>query len=491
MPSIPRIFAPPASGGREASPQDFGVERTQGIGQVSRAVRELGDTAATLYEGDQTAKVGRAVSAATLELQDLQTRLAQDQNYETHAEVFEKSRDAILKRHGEGFNPRFQGEFRDRVTPLAGRIAIDVRTSVRAKQIDTAIANIDQNELDLGRLAAEAPDPAQRAGYRGEYAIQVRDLVRAGYLSAQDATNRLQRFEKTVASADWLRSAEADPEDTLHELADPTSPLLQGLDAAEVEERRKQTLGIWEHQLQEQRAATEFRYQQQQRAEKDAADETRRTADELFFGGKLDQLQAYLAKTRNVMDPERRGWYLERLAKGGGDGDPKTNPRVYLSLQQQALEGRPVFDDARRQYEAGELTQPDMLELQKLSRDSKFTPVLQELRSVLRVDDIIKLPDPEQEARAASAVRAFTDWMRAHPNASHEEAIAYKDQLVRYVGRSALLQNPPPPNFAPESAATALFERAARGEISGAELAEGLQQIQATEKAQQQAETPK
>ena len=432
MPSIPRIFAPPASGGREASPQDFGVERTQGIGQVSRAVRELGDTAATLYEGDQTAKVGRAVSAATLELQDLQTRLAQDQNYETHAEVFEKSRDAILKRHGEGFNPRFQGEFRDRVTPLAGRIAIDVRTSVRAKQIDTAIANIDQNELDLGRLAAEAPDPAQRAGYRGEYAIQVRDLVRAGYLSAQDATNRLQRFEKTVATADSETAIQTDPLGALREMRDPASPLLQGLNAAEVAQRRTRALNELESQLAQQRAALGFQQAQEERAKRKAAEEAQKNADELLFSGKLGELNQYLVQNRGALDAADLRYYRDAIASGGPPVATKTDPGAYLNLSNAAAQGESVRDQVDALMRAERFTREDRDRIVKLSEDRRFSSSRDLIEGSTQQDMFDFSTD--RQAKRAEALKAFDDDVAQHPEWTRVQADQHAREILRSYG---------------------------------------------------------
>lgn len=433
VPGLDRIQAGPAQLGPRADAGVFGA--AQGEAQVGqgRLLGQLGSTAAQLYEADQTAKVGRAVSQASVELEEVRAKLAEDPDYETHAETFEKAKDEVLKRHGEGLPAgRFQGEFRDRVQPFAARIGIDVRHTARGKQIDTAVANLDESERSLGNLAAQAPDPAQRAGYRGEYAIQVRDLVRAGMLSAQDATARLERFEKTVGAADRIAAVQADPLGALRAMRDPASPLLEGLNAAEAAQARAQAMNELESQLAQQRAAAAFQQAQEERGQKKVQAEVQKTGDELLYSGQLGKLLQFMQANRGAADPADLRYWGESIARGGPAADVKTDPGTYIELSNRAARGDVIGTQADAQVRAGRMTREDRDRIVALSEKRRFTSA-RDLIEGSTQQGFLDF-DTARQAKRAEALKEFDDAVAQHPEWSAKEADTRARETIKAYG---------------------------------------------------------
>lgn len=495
MASLTRIFAQPATFGREATAEDFGAAQGRATQAQGQALGQAGEAAGHIFEGAQQSKVGHAVVNATNELEQVRQKLLQDPDYETHAETFQKAREDILKRYRDTLLPgRFQDDFGLRVEPLANRIGVDVQQNMRDRAEDQSKANLDDSENQFGLLAAQASDPVQREAFRGEYAIQVRDAVRSGFLTAEDAVRRIDRFQKTVGTADRIRAISADPLAAFKAMQDPSSRLLEGLNAAEVAEARKQAADAYSTQLSQQRAAASAARAEAEYREREAGEAATRQLYDLLEQRDLARAGQFLQQARNVLPPDRYEFGLVRLAKGGGLQDTEGAParsdlNAYLALQQSALAGTPIGPVADGLLRAGRLTKEDHDRLVSSSTKTRFDPAKRFVASATRRG---LFPNPQQNLQAAEAGQQLDAWIQQNPNATPAEAMDAGRRILKDVGIRSELTLRKPTDAADKSGRTdinaaiakAMEDRRA-GRTNDDQLASELSRLRALESAQQ------
>jgi hypothetical protein len=503
LPGLPRLQAGPTPQGRRASAADFGAlegqarEQRAGIfGQVGQAAGEVVDIHTRIRDAANQAKLARAAAEYGAELDRTVLDLETDPDLDTHEERIGKASKDLLKRHQQALPPELHGALENRVFPSTANAQLEVVRSTNKRRIRDSVANADEMLRLSTDQAARAADPVRRGQIRGQAVGALEGLRAAGILDQAGYDERVQRLEKGIAEADLLAALEADPAGAYKELGDPASALAAGRSEAERLKARADALRAFEHQLSERRAAASFAQSQADRADRDADDEADQRALDLLSGGDLPGLQQHLAATRGVLSRDRRQFYLDRIASGGGLSDSAgggTNPGAYVDLSNRAAAGQLERGEIDEAFRGGLISKADRDKLVESAGDRRFNTA-----EKLLSDSLQQSPfkfDTKTQARNAEAKRAFAEFRATNPKASEAEALAYARELIRYSGLQYLANALPPRFGAPAAsgqfdaatataAAMAAFEA---GQLTEDALDEELQRIEAMEDAQKRA----
>lgn len=511
MPALPIRRIQPGSAqtaGRRASAADFGAaegqaaeQRAQVFGQVGQVAGEVLDVQDRIRQASDQAKLARAAAEYGAEIDRQVLDFETDPDLDTQEERIGKASRELLKKHQQALPPELHGALENRVFPAGANARLEVTRGVNKRRIRDSVANADEMLRLSTDQAARATDPVRRGQIRGQAVGALDGLKAAGILDQAGYDDRVLRLEKGIAEADLLAALEADPAGAYKELGDPGSVLAAGRSEAERLQARKSALSAFEHQLSERRANASFAQAQADRAERDADDQADEKALDLLSGGDLPALQQHLAANRGVLSRERRQFYLDRIASGGGISDAAggggTNPGAYVELSNRAADGlleRPEIDAA---YRSGTIVKADRDRLIEQASDRRFSGAEKLLKDSLQQSPF-KF-DTKTQVRNAEAQRAFSQFRSANPKASEADALAYARELIRYTGLQDLSATPPPRfgaladggQFDAVAATAAAMQAFESGQITETALDEELQKIEAREDAQKRAGAPK
>ena len=503
MPSLPisRFQRGPTPQARRATGADFGAlqgqaqeQRGQAISQAGQAAGEVADVYGRIREAANQAKLARAAAEYGADLDRAVLDLETDPDLDTHEERIGKTSAELLEKHQRSLPQELHGALQNRVFPSTANAQLEVVRSTNKRRIRDSVANADEMLRLSTDQAARAVDPVRRGQIRGQAVGALDGLKAAGILDQAGYDERVQRLEKGIAEADLLAALESDPAGAYKELGDPASSLAAGRSEAERLKARKDALVAFEHQLSERRANASFTQSQIDRAEKDADDAADQRALDLLAGGDLPGLQQHLAATRGVLSRDRRQYYLDRIASGGGISDPeggaKTNPDAYLALSARATQGVPIRDELGAALRSNQIDKGDFERLKKQSEDRRFGQIETFLGNALRPGVFDRFSD-RKKAEIAEVQRQFSDWAAKNPDADASQAQDVGNKLLQAFGRkeAMLLLRPGDPvgnggQVDVRSALQALQVKAARGEISEADRVAELARLREIQEAQ-------
>lgn len=465
------------------------------IGQVGSAASELLEVRSRIQEGANQARVGRAAAEYLAARRRSVFEADSDTDLDTLEVRFDKQGTELLEQSRKALPPDLQTAFEDRVYAHEAAARLDVAQSVTRRRTVNARADADEAVRIATDEASRASSSAQRGQILGQADAMLQGLVETGILDHDQYDDRRRKMLKGVADADLLVALEADPAGAFRELGDPASQLAAGRTEVERLQARKDAKTAFEHQLSERRANASFAQTQVDRAEKDADDAADQKALDLLSGGDLPGLQQHLTATRGVLSRDRRQFYLDRIASGGGlsDAGSKTNPGAYVDLSNRAAAGQLERSEIDESFRGGLISKADRDKLVEAAGDRRFNSA-----EKLLSDSLQQSPfrfDTKTQVRNAEAKRAFTEFRAANPKASETEALTYARELIRYSGLQDLANALPPRFGAPaagapfDAGAATAAAMAAResGQIDDAQLDEELQRIETMEDAQKRA----
>lgn len=489
MPVLPRLNPRPGSFGRQAQAGDLGAAEGQAQTQGGELFSQLGNTANALVEADQSARISRAVAQAAVQLDDVQTQLAQDPDFTTHDERFEKARTEILQNVGQGILPgRFSGELDDKLFPVAARVRADVRDQSRRLLVDQSVALLDQTGVDWGNRAARAPIGSAS---RGEAFDQMSEAIRSatgrGIITAQDAIARLRTFQREVSDSDRRAAIAADPLAALKELQKADSPLAAGLTEGERQQVLDHARTEYRQQLEEQHSAVRFNEEQAKRAKEERGAAATKAADDALAKRDVAGVQQVLRSSRKDLTPTEYRYFLDHIT--GTGVTPKTIPQVYLDLSERASRGEAIEPAAAEAYRSGTLDQGDYDRVLKASKDRRFGDVEDFLRQATR-PGLFEI-DSSRAQKSAEIERSFREWMAATPEATAPEALEHGRALLRGQGikDGTQLRRPADPGSETgkvdiRAAVSDVLAKGATGDLAPDAVATELARLQALQKAQ-------
>lgn len=503
MPQYP--IAGPTSYGRQASGADFGGLEAEAQGQRGGAIAQIGGVAAEaaaiadrVRKAADQMKVGRQAAEYAAGLDRLRFDLQSDPNIDDHEARFEKGSKELFEATRKSLPPALHAQLEDRVFPALAHSKLEVSGDVRTRRL----SNADADRKEMLRLnadqAAQTPDAVRRAQIKGQTVGALDSALASGLIQQGEYDASVRAFDKSVSEADVRKLIREDPAAAFRRLGNPADPLAAGYDQGEREQLRTQALTEHEQQLAQGRSMVAFQQAQQDRAEKKAADVAQRNADDALMKGDAAALNDILDRSRNVMTPEQRRWYLERIAKGGGmAGETShTNPGVYVDLATRAARGDAIPDEIDGAYRAGGITREDRDRLFKASEDRRFGEVSEFIRHAT-TQGIVDF-DPIRQLKSAEVQRQFAEWSAAHPDATPTEALEQGRGLLRVVGikDGAELIRPsdargPDGKVDVGPLIQQAMDRAARGELDPTALGMELKRLKDLEDAQQRAGSPK
>lgn len=220
MPSrlpIPRLQSQGAPLGRRATAADMGGQEGQALEQRAQIPRELAEASERILSAREGARASRALSEASLEMEQQIEALRDDPDEATHEERFEKARAEIQSRHSQGLFGAWQHDFQDRFTVAGAHAAGRVRDLVRAKRVSAGRADTEAALGNWANLYARSSE-MDRPAVLEQAAELVGRGVGSGLYSAEQGQAALARLKAQATDGLWRAGKNEDPEGTLEDL---------------------------------------------------------------------------------------------------------------------------------------------------------------------------------------------------------------------------------------------------------------------------------
>lgn len=215
--TLPRLTARPGSFGRRATGEDLGAAegaaRVQGAGVVS----ELAEASGRILSAREGSRAARALSEASLEMEQQVEALRDDPDEATYEERFEKARADIRSRYSQGLFGAWQGDFEERFEIAGAQAAGRVRDLVRAKRVAAGRADSTAALGNWSNLYARAGE-LDRPEIMAQAAAEIGRGVGSGLFSAEQGQAALEQFKAQATEGLWRAGKNQDPEGTLEDL---------------------------------------------------------------------------------------------------------------------------------------------------------------------------------------------------------------------------------------------------------------------------------
>lgn len=499
---LPRLQPGQASLGRRASPEDFGAgvgqagaQRAQIFGQVGQVAAEISDANDRIRTAANQAKLSRIAAQYGADLDRAALDLESDPDLDSHEQKIQKSSQDLLEKYRQELPAEMHSQLEARVFPDQAHARLSVVSFARTKRIDNSRADlVEMSRLSADKEAREG-DPVRRAQIRGQRVGALDGALHSGILDQAGYDKLVRGSERQVSEADFLAVLEHDPAGAYKALASPNSPLAGGLSEAERLERRKSAQEAFEQQLAQRRALVGFSQGQEDRAKKQASDAAQKSADDLLYSGKIEELHQFIGQSREVLTPEQYRFYSDAVAQGG-KGEVKTHEPLYVDLSRKAARGEPISDELQQGYLSKKITREDYDRLSKASEDRRFSSSREFLDHSFRqgMFDF----DPVRQLKSAEAMKQFDDWMAKNPDAGPQDADKFARETLRAFGIRDVRNLMKPGDPAGKSGGAdiggivaAATQKRASGQMTDDEYKAELRRARDLETAQQMTDQPK
>lgn len=167
----------------------------------------------------------------------------------------------------------------------------------------------------------------------------------------------------------------------------------------------------------------------QLRQEKALQDAASKDGDRLLATGALTS--QWIEDNRDRLSPDDYRYFYRQLA-GGGDGSGPRNTLLYADLRERAGRGEDVRDEARTALQRGDIGASDydrLLGEVESQRPGWFKRGSDYISTAAAVSDLN--PDPAAAQRKAEMLDDWSDWAKANPTATEEQAQAAYKRIVQ------------------------------------------------------------
>lgn len=446
MPRLEDFIGAQAPGGRRAQPGDFGSGA--GLAQLGRAVGEIGDV---LEQFVQTEIAQRSAAEAAEVRAELNTLLADPL---LTLDQFEKDSKEIVNRHQATLPfPKTKADFSLKVGGLVERGRAQVRGAQMKRLADEATDHLDRLQQRLADQFGLATSPEVKKEILDEFVHALNIAQQQRVIGHVDRFKREQVFTREVQGGDIreaIRRAKAGPAtgaaDAVTGLLDGT--LGRGLSEADRQSYISTAVRGWEADLRRRNAEANRLDQAQIRALKKTHDAAVTELDNMI--DKVDRGDTALLGDFNirfeelfdVLSQDERKFYRRRQRDGGGLIGGESNPLTYNTLdalatagQAQTIEGVNVKEAIEIAYRNDLLDRPDRDRLLAKSEDRRFGDAEEFMKDSLDASGMqLGRKRFVQQAKTALALRDFTDFRIANPNATRQEAFDFAEDLVVSAG---------------------------------------------------------
>lgn len=429
---MPRIPAQLVQLGRQAGAADFGAQQGQALAQTSEAAERLGQIGSHIFVAQKQAQMAQLQAQTELANEQDLFEAENDSDLDTLAERLQKKVEERNKAASEQLPAGFRPQFEAALQESQGRTLLRAQRLIQGRRIQLGQAQLS----DAVRLSTDqmgrTQDPRERLRIRKRTQAALDGARASNLISPEQHDQLLRHLDKTVGTADRLAAVRADPLAALRAMKNPDSPLLAGLDPAEVEQARSTAQNELESQLAQQRAAVSFQQAQIERGEKKVQAEIQKAGDELLYSGQLGKLLEFMHQNRGAADPADLRHWGESIARGGPAADVKTDPGTYIELSNRAARGDVIGSQADDQVRAGRMTREDRDRIVTLSEKRRFTSA-RDLIEGSTQQGFLDF-DTARQAKRAEALKEFDDSVAQHPEWTAPQADQHAREILKAYG---------------------------------------------------------
>lgn len=199
MPRLARVVASP-QGPPRAPAGAFTSGASAGLVALGQVAGQAADAGLSIYDAEQRAKARALSSRALGELQDYSFRLNElEPDYNRHEALYDAKQKEVLEKYRSEIETAGYAELFEEDTRARGdRIGWNVRTNVRERQIDGALASLD--EAEVSELDQVTRDPTVLGTSLGKLEIMWDEQERAGSLGQQQRVARREQWKRAATA---------------------------------------------------------------------------------------------------------------------------------------------------------------------------------------------------------------------------------------------------------------------------------------------------
>lgn len=425
--------SPPASPFVPAGGNEF-----QGLAQTGNALAAFAEKRAA---AQRELDLLKATSGAQKELADLEFEIGRDPNYRQAEQTYGAKAKEIVDKYGANItDPLVKGAFDARVSGYVATQALNVRKDAWKRETDDAKGTLDEVTAQAVRGAAASRTDIEEKQHIDGAVQAINSMEAGGYLTRQEAVNKIQALRKDVEGYRVLRVVNSQfPEDALQTLLDPKQ--LPWLDP----KTRETYIGRVQNQI-------EIKQRQEiaaaERAEREADRNLKRgqTSTEAGLIGRIvagepisEGQLAELARRQQISDD---GWRMLR-SELRGRGEGVDNPNVVADLTSRMVRGgEDIFADLMRERQNGNISRGTLDGLVKENQARIDRGQKEQFKTageregfdfvqnyITGGKGMFELSD-ETKQRFALASREYLSRLRADPNAVPDDIA--RDVVAKY-----------------------------------------------------------
>ncbi|MBU0537476.1 MAG: hypothetical protein KKF24_01220, partial [Gammaproteobacteria bacterium] len=423
---------------------------TGGIDAIGQLANIGADLAGQVVKNQRALDVAQATTEASMELENYVYDIKNnDRDYGTQFDRYTQFSTDLDKRYKDRFksDPAGYSVFRTNLGELAFKKGFDVRSHSIGGQIDQQKGQLDRNMATMSELAIQGDDE-QREIVKTKGQLLLQEAYDNGVVNGVERVNLEQKFQDDMVSGQVRKDILDNPDMAATNLLEGKYQGLSGeqqmiwLEKANSRSEAKQRALIAEQDRDR---------REQDRLEKDAANNMAKAGDKLLFSGGLTA--DWLEENRDTLDEQDYRYFYKAMATGS---ESYTDTGIYSDLRFRASNGEDVRLDARAALRRNQLKLADYDKLMNRSEKNSGVGELPSwfkrgedfLKNTFAVSDIN--PDPADSQRRAVVLDEWNQWANENKNPSMEEANkAFREIAQSYalVDSSDMLVLKPLPKF--------------------------------------------
>ncbi|MDE2579961.1 MAG: hypothetical protein KGL46_14250, partial [Hyphomicrobiales bacterium] len=191
------------------------------------AVGALGEQAASIGESFAAARRMTAMNDATTTvlkgMNELETKYSNDTDFKTAPSNFKSDADKLVggALAGAQLPDQYKSELQARLTRLYIGSQSTVERSALAREQQANVANLNNQDIALQTRYLRAGSDGERTAVFNDHAASIADMVKAGWITADNGQQRLQQFRSQAQQAQAQQMIANDPAGAQTALADP------------------------------------------------------------------------------------------------------------------------------------------------------------------------------------------------------------------------------------------------------------------------------
>lgn len=176
-----------------------------------------------LAEGQRSLDVAKTTTSYQSELEALDARFAQDQDFRTAPQRFAEEEAKLRQEHlGRIADPRSRAEMETRFTARGLSYLSGIRTKSLAREADEFVGTVETQQQQAFVALGKAGSDVEKQAILRDFQGQLETGARAGWITPAQAAKRMTEFTATTQSAEIMQAIRDRPDEAQQLLRDPT-----------------------------------------------------------------------------------------------------------------------------------------------------------------------------------------------------------------------------------------------------------------------------